>query len=251
MEGVDQDWREAERALWIVDGEGAGQHQQLGNLSFLIVKGAGECSCRLCYVHVPCVTSYQRLVCDNLLLVKGHLMPMDKPKEALDMVHRFLSGKSFADRDLPAAGGDDALWISCATRLHVACYTLKRTYNCVAVEYSGASLPGESVALTSSVPEEGHGSRVLMLLVIVALGEPLAEHVMIFTRADVVSVLSFLVALWIANSRPSQQRKKHHTSGSEEGEVIQAGGSSWLTNPSYQQAELGYQRLEVQGSDTR
>lgn len=38
----DEDWKEAQRALWVVDDEVAGQHYQLGNLSFLVVKGAGE-----------------------------------------------------------------------------------------------------------------------------------------------------------------------------------------------------------------
>jgi hypothetical protein len=41
--GGDMDWRGASRSLWMVDGDAAGQHFQLGNLSFLIVKGAGEC----------------------------------------------------------------------------------------------------------------------------------------------------------------------------------------------------------------
>jgi hypothetical protein len=29
---------------------------------------------------------------------------MDKPKEALDMITRFMSGSSFGDRELPAGG---------------------------------------------------------------------------------------------------------------------------------------------------
>ena len=31
-------------------------------------------------------------------------MPMDKPREALDMIDRFMSGHSFADRVLPSDG---------------------------------------------------------------------------------------------------------------------------------------------------
>lgn len=65
-------WSHAKRALWEVDGDVAGQHYQLGNVSFLIIKGA------------------------------GHLVPMDKPKSSYDMLTRFLSKQSFADRDLPS-----------------------------------------------------------------------------------------------------------------------------------------------------
>lgn len=38
----DMAWKEAKRSLWMVDGDGAGLHYQLGNLSFLVVKGAGK-----------------------------------------------------------------------------------------------------------------------------------------------------------------------------------------------------------------
>ncbi|CAE7760255.1 unnamed protein product, partial [Symbiodinium microadriaticum] len=66
-------WKEASRALYVVDGDGRGMHYQLGKLSFLIVKNS------------------------------GHLLPMDQPAVALDMISRFLEDESFADLPLPTA----------------------------------------------------------------------------------------------------------------------------------------------------
>ena len=92
------EWKDAHRSLWVVEGNVAGKHYELGNLSFLIVSGAGSlysCTFNVCDRSTPVLISFPNL---------GHLMPMDKPRQALDMLTRFLDGSSFADRDLPSAG---------------------------------------------------------------------------------------------------------------------------------------------------
>lgn len=111
---ADKEWSNAERSLWFVNGDIAGQHYQLGNLSFLIVEGA------------------------------GHLMPMDRPSQALDMLHRFLSSQSFGDRMLPSAD-----------------------------EYTGVKLPDDDTSLESlsqnnAVTYQGPMALTLVLLSVLA-----------------------------------------------------------------------------------
>lgn len=65
-------WNEASRSLFRFNGDVAGEHFQLGKLSFLIVRNS------------------------------GHLLPMDIPAAALEMIHRFINDVSFADTKLPS-----------------------------------------------------------------------------------------------------------------------------------------------------
>eukprot|EP00603_Paraphysomonas_imperforata_P008471 CAMPEP_0114448742 /NCGR_PEP_ID=MMETSP0103-20121206/20494_1 /TAXON_ID=37642 ORGANISM="Paraphysomonas imperforata, Strain PA2" /NCGR_SAMPLE_ID=MMETSP0103 /ASSEMBLY_ACC=CAM_ASM_000201 /LENGTH=573 /DNA_ID=CAMNT_0001620791 /DNA_START=40 /DNA_END=1761 /DNA_ORIENTATION=+ len=64
-------WSDAERSLMKHKGDVFGQHYQLNNLSFLVIRGA------------------------------GHFVPSDQPSGALDMIKRFLHRASFADIVLP------------------------------------------------------------------------------------------------------------------------------------------------------
>lgn len=64
-------WNEAARSLWVVDDDVAGEYFTMdGVFSFLIVRNS------------------------------GHLLPMDLPHVALDMLQRFLNADTFADRVL-------------------------------------------------------------------------------------------------------------------------------------------------------
>jgi hypothetical protein len=67
-----QAWRQAPRALWRAGGEAAGYVKSVHNLSFVVV------------------------------LNSGHLVPMDQPRAALDLVYSFTRGWSLADDPLPA-----------------------------------------------------------------------------------------------------------------------------------------------------
>lgn len=58
------EWAVAENKTWKVDGEKAGTVTEVGPLSFVVVNDA------------------------------GHMVPMDKPANALDMIQKFVSGKS-------------------------------------------------------------------------------------------------------------------------------------------------------------
>lgn len=60
-----------ERGLWMVDSYPAGYSKTVGNLNFVIVYNS------------------------------GHLVPMNQPVAAYDLITRFLEGDSFIDRDLP------------------------------------------------------------------------------------------------------------------------------------------------------
>ena len=64
-----------ERGLWIVDGEVAGYGKGYKNLQFVVVYNS------------------------------GHLVPYNVPRPALDLIARFLGGKSFVDADLPIFPG--------------------------------------------------------------------------------------------------------------------------------------------------
>lgn len=64
-------WKQATRSLWKYGGDVAGEHFNIDKLSFLIVRNS------------------------------GHLLPMDQPAAALDMLRRFLDNESFADVHLP------------------------------------------------------------------------------------------------------------------------------------------------------
>jgi len=69
-----QKWSSADRSLWKFNGEVAGEYNTLenGKFSFLIVRNS------------------------------GHLLPMDIPAPALDMLDRFVNDKSFSDVALPS-----------------------------------------------------------------------------------------------------------------------------------------------------
>jgi hypothetical protein len=69
-----QDWQDPHRytrGVWLVDDYPAGYAKTLHNLNFVIVYNS------------------------------GHLVPMNQPKVALDMLERFLQNQSFIDRPLP------------------------------------------------------------------------------------------------------------------------------------------------------
>lgn len=65
-------WSAAERSLWFYGGDVAGEYFTLegSGLTFLVVRNS------------------------------GHLLPMDVPEKALDMINRFISDSSFADKFL-------------------------------------------------------------------------------------------------------------------------------------------------------
>lgn len=65
-------WLSATRYLWKLGPHNAGYYKSEGRLGFLVVRNS------------------------------GHMVPMDRPKEALDLVYRFTRGFSFADEPLPA-----------------------------------------------------------------------------------------------------------------------------------------------------
>lgn len=65
-------WNSASRSLWKYNNDVAGEHFSLDNLSFLIVRNS------------------------------GHLLPMDLPANALDMINRFIYNIPFNDVDLPS-----------------------------------------------------------------------------------------------------------------------------------------------------
>jgi carboxypeptidase C (cathepsin A) len=71
---MNRPWSSATRSLWRFQGDVAGEHMTLGDgkFSFLIVRNS------------------------------GHLLPMDIPAQALDMLQRFLNNASFADVPLPS-----------------------------------------------------------------------------------------------------------------------------------------------------
>lgn len=96
-------------------------------------------------------------------------MPMDKPKEALSMISRFLSGHSFADRVLPAAGTGSS--IVSYKLLFLLQFCLYIVFFVLAVEYEGVALPG--VAKESSFETHGEqgGHIGLFLLLVAAVGK--------------------------------------------------------------------------------
>ncbi len=65
-------WNSASRGLWKYKNDVAGEHFNLDSLSFLIVRNS------------------------------GHLLPMDLPANALDMINRFIYNIPFNDIDLPS-----------------------------------------------------------------------------------------------------------------------------------------------------
>ncbi len=62
-----KDFQTTQRAVWKVDGKTAGYVQSGGGLDYILVKGA------------------------------GHMVPMDVPEASLDLISRFIDGKTFAD----------------------------------------------------------------------------------------------------------------------------------------------------------
>lgn len=71
-EWLGRSWATAERALWRVGNDVAGEYSNIGSFAFLIVRNS------------------------------GHLLPMDVPVAALDMIRRFLNDASFRDVVLPS-----------------------------------------------------------------------------------------------------------------------------------------------------
>jgi hypothetical protein len=75
------DSTQSRRSLWLVDGAVAGYTKAHAGLEFVVVYNS------------------------------GHLVPLNQPKHALDLVTRFVMGQSFADAPLPVytggAGGAD------------------------------------------------------------------------------------------------------------------------------------------------
>ena len=59
------EWNKAKNETWTVDGKTAGFSQSYANLTFLQVLGA------------------------------GHLVPMDQPQNALDMIQRLITGEGW------------------------------------------------------------------------------------------------------------------------------------------------------------
>jgi hypothetical protein len=70
-------WYTAPRGLWIVDDEAAGYIKQHDKLQFLVVYKS------------------------------GHMVPYNRPVQALDLVTRFVNGRSFHDYDLPSFAPKD------------------------------------------------------------------------------------------------------------------------------------------------
>jgi hypothetical protein len=66
------EWKTAGRGLWMVNDTVAGYSKAYKNLEFLIV------------------------------LNSGHLVPMNQPVNALDLIQRVLRGKNFIDKELPS-----------------------------------------------------------------------------------------------------------------------------------------------------
>lgn len=67
-----EEWPDASRGLWMVDGKQAGWSKEHGNLKFLTVYNS------------------------------GHMVPYNVPGPALDMITRVITNKSFIDSELPA-----------------------------------------------------------------------------------------------------------------------------------------------------
>ena len=67
----DRRWTTASRSLWKFGSDVAGEYFRLSDLSFLIVRNS------------------------------GHLLPMDLPSHALDLIQRFVNDVTFADLPLP------------------------------------------------------------------------------------------------------------------------------------------------------
>ena len=77
FEWLDQPWDQADRALWRIEGsvqDVAGDYNYLndGQFGFLVVHKS------------------------------GHLVPMDRPDVALDLITRLVSGQSYADIAIPS-----------------------------------------------------------------------------------------------------------------------------------------------------
>ena len=69
-----RDWRDprkTRRGLWVVDDYPAGYSRTLRNLEFVVVYNS------------------------------GHLVPLNQPKNALDLLNRVLQNKTFIDKELP------------------------------------------------------------------------------------------------------------------------------------------------------
>lgn len=65
-------WPNATRGLWVVDNKSAGYAKSLSGLDFVVIYNS------------------------------GHLVPFNQPRNALDLITRFLKGESFLDYQLPS-----------------------------------------------------------------------------------------------------------------------------------------------------
>ena len=64
----------------------AGLLRQSRTLSYLLIRDAGKCE--ICWKYCCLQT-----IIFNFVLLSGHMVPLDKPQEALDMITSFLSHK--------------------------------------------------------------------------------------------------------------------------------------------------------------
>lgn len=112
-------------------------------------------------------------------------MPMDKPRAALDMIGRFLSERSFADRVLPTAGVCGVELFHCCSRVKFPHFCLsvlyfKRCILCPPVEYAGVELPKDTAEATSEAVTGGGSAGLLLLLLAAALGN--TQTSLLFTQ---------------------------------------------------------------------
>jgi len=103
-------WTSAARSLWRFNGDVAGEHFSIDNFAFLIVRNS------------------------------GHLLPMDVPQQALDLLVRFINDQSFADVVLPSedsyrrkkAGQEAILSVSQSSSLSALSVVLVFGFACAA-----------------------------------------------------------------------------------------------------------------------
>ena len=157
-----QPWSSAKRALWRSGGDVAGTYQTLnsGKFSFLVVRNS------------------------------GHLLPMDIPQQALDLLHRFLANESFSDVPLLS---DDA-------------YLAKH------LPLMGSTAPPSSTAAAAA----GLGAFALLVLLatFATLGVVVHRRKRASdTYASLVSVAVELPPMTESCTRPEPNRATHYGAG--------------------------------------
>ena len=156
---LEQPWHQAERALWRIEGtvkDVAGDYSYLddGQFGFLVVHKS------------------------------GHLVPMDRPDVALDLITRLVRGQSYADVAIPsdqhfvdmlqASGANDPLWFPYANNnyVHVTTFLfvisaimaifLVIRYHKTAFDFSGVDLtPASTPASSAMNTPAGMGSMLM------------------------------------------------------------------------------------------